>query len=134
MGTKTLQLAELMDRRGVLVAVDLSAERLDAHHVGPALGLHELALAGQLTGPGAAPGAGLVRRLPRRAAAVHVARVGGLQLLARMRQRARHHAAVPGGDRLLEAVTRGLGRAQRADRQLVVRLLLADHRLSLIHI
>ncbi|MBK7824952.1 transcription antitermination factor NusB [Nannocystis sp.] len=30
MGTKTLQLAELMDRRGVLVAVDLSAERLDA--------------------------------------------------------------------------------------------------------
>ena len=31
MGTKTLQLAELMQRRGVLVAADASSERLDAH-------------------------------------------------------------------------------------------------------
>ncbi len=31
MGTKTLHLAELMQRRGLLVAVDASADRLDAH-------------------------------------------------------------------------------------------------------
>lgn len=31
MGTKTLQIAELMRRRGLLVAADASAERLDAH-------------------------------------------------------------------------------------------------------